>query len=84
LPTRGRRTGARGITGAKAGLWRTRYAEGRLAAIEKDRPRGENHGGKNTEDQLRLREKVIEMTTRQRPPDGATHWSTRRLDWAWH
>jgi len=67
-----------GVTERKVGCWRKRYAEGGLAAIEKDRPRGRNHGGKNTEDQLRLRGKVIEMTTRQRPPDGETHWSTRR------
>ena len=67
-----------GITQNKVGRWRNRYAEGGLRAIEKDRPRGRNHGGKNTASQARLRKKVIEMTTQQTPED-ATHWSTRSL-----
>jgi transposase len=67
-----------GITENKVGRWRNRYAEGGLKAIEKDRPRGKNHGGKKTVAQNRLRNKVIEMTTQQTPED-ATHWSTRTL-----
>jgi transposase len=67
-----------GITENKVGRWRNRYAEGGLKAIEKDRPRGKNHGGKKTASQARLRKKVIEMTT-QETPDDATHWSTRSL-----
>ena len=34
-----------GIPENKVGRWRNRYAEGGLKAIEKDRPRGGNHGG---------------------------------------
>ncbi len=67
-----------GITENKVGRWRNRYAEGGLKAIEKDRPRGKNHGGKKTLSQTRLRNTVIRMTT-QETPDNATHWSTRTL-----
>lgn len=67
-----------GITENKVGRWRNRYAEGGLKAIEKDRPRGNNHGGKKTAAQARLRNKVIKVTT-QETPDNATHWSTRTL-----
>ena len=49
-----------------------------LKAIEKDRPRGRNHGGKSTASQAKLRKKIIEMTTQQTPED-ARHWSTRSL-----
>jgi transposase len=67
-----------GITENKVGRWRNRYVEGGLKAIEKDRPRGKNHGGKKTVTQTRLRNKVINMTTQETPED-ATHWSTRTL-----
>ena len=32
----------------KVGRWRNRFAKRRLAGIEKDLPRGANHGGKNS------------------------------------
>lgn len=67
-----------GITENKVGRWRNRYAEGGLQAIEKDKPRGRNHGGKDSDAQAKLRQKVIGMTTRKTPRD-ATHWSTRSL-----
>lgn len=60
------------------GRWRNRFAERRLPGLEKDLPRGANHGGKNTLEQLKLRSKIIEMTTQEKPRD-ATHWSTRSL-----
>lgn len=60
------------------GRWRNRFAEKGLPGIEKDLPRGSNHGGKNSEDQSKLRSKIIEMTTQEKP-DNATHWSTRSL-----
>lgn len=60
------------------GRWRNRYAAEGHAGIEKDRPRGANHGGKNTIDQARIRSPIIETTTQQKPP-GATHWSVRSL-----
>jgi transposase len=62
----------------KVGRWRNRFAERRLAGIEKDLPRGANHGGKNSAAQAKLRSKIIAMTTQAKPKD-ATHWSTRGL-----
>jgi transposase len=62
----------------KVGRWRNRFAQKRLAGIEKDLPRGANHGGKNSAAQARLRSKIITMTTQDTPKD-ATHWSTRGL-----
>lgn len=67
-----------GIDVNKVGRWRNRFAEDRFAGIEKDKPRGANHGGKNSAEQAKLRTKIIEMTTSQKPKD-ATHWSTRSL-----
>lgn len=60
------------------GRWRTRYADGGLESIIKDKPRGNNHGGKSTLKQAKLRIKIIEKTTREKPKN-ATHWSTRTL-----
>ena len=62
----------------KVGRWRNRYAENGLTGIEKDLPRGANHGGKDTIKQARLRSKIIRITTQKKPKD-ATHWSTRSL-----
>lgn len=62
----------------KVGKWRNRFAEGGLESISKDKPRGANHGGKNTLKQAKLRNKIIEKTTREKPSN-ATHWSTRTL-----
>ena len=55
-------------------LWRTRFAERRLAGIEKDAPRG----GRPPEARTRIARAIIEKTTREKPAD-ATHWSTRTL-----
>jgi len=66
------------ISSLKVGRWRNRFAENGFAGIEKDRPRGGNHGGKNSQAQARLRKKIIEKTTGEKPSD-ATHWSTRTL-----
>lgn len=62
----------------KVGTWRNRFAEGGIKAISKDKHRGANHGGKDTLKQARLRKKIIEKTTREKP-ENATHWSTRSL-----
>jgi len=62
----------------KVGRWRNRFAKDRFQGIEKDLPRGANHGGKNTTEQAKLRSKIIKMTTQEKPED-ATHWSTRSL-----
>jgi transposase len=55
-------------------LWRRRFAEGRLAGIEKDAPRG----GRKPSKRNALARKIIHMTTQARPAN-ATHWSTRTL-----
>lgn len=55
----------------QVGRWRERYAEGGLAAIAKDLPRG---GRKPSADHAR----IIELTT-QTTPENATHWSTRSM-----
>jgi transposase len=60
------------------GRWRNRYAEEGYAGIEKERPRGANHGGKNSTKQSRLRSVIIKKTTKEKPKD-ATHWSVRSL-----
>ncbi|MCO1332915.1 hypothetical protein MO867_01055 [Microbulbifer sp. OS29] len=39
---------------------------------------GANHGGKNSEEQAKLRSKIIKMTTKSKPKDG-THWTTRGM-----
>ncbi len=62
----------------KVGKWRNRYAEGGIESIRKDKPRGANHGGKDSVKQARLRKKIIEKTTQEKPTD-ATHWSTRSM-----
>jgi transposase/transposase-like protein len=67
-----------GIDVNKVGRWRNRFADRRVEGIEKDLPRGANHGGKNTADQAELRSKIIHMTTQEKPKD-STHWSTRSL-----
>lgn len=55
----------------QVGRWRTRYAAGGLAAIERDLPRG---GRKLVVDHRR----IIELTTQSTSPN-ATHWSTRTM-----
>ena len=62
----------------KVGRWRNRFADHRHQGIEKDLPRGANHGGKNSAEQAKLRSKIIKMTTQEKPED-ATQWSTRSL-----
>lgn len=62
----------------KVGRWRNRFADNRHQGIEKDLPRGANHGGKNSAEQAKLRSKIIQMTTQKKPKD-ATQWSTRSL-----
>ena len=54
-------------------LWRRRFAEQRVAGIEKDAPRG---GRPKTG--KRMAQLIVEKTTRERPAN-ATHWSTRTL-----
>ncbi len=60
-----------GVGRVQVGRWRQRYAQGGLAAIAKDRPRG---GRPVRVDSAR----IVHLTT-QTNPEGATHWSTRTL-----
>lgn len=60
------------------GRWRNRFAEEGYPSIEKDRPRGANHGGRSSVEQAKLRSLIIKKTTKEKP-DGATHWSVRSL-----
>ena len=62
----------------KVGRWRNRFAQRRFQGNEKELPRGANHGGKDSGEQVKLRSKIIKVTTQEKPKDG-THWSTRGL-----
>ncbi|APZ43841.1 IS630 family transposase [Acidihalobacter ferrooxydans] len=55
----------------QVGRWRRRYAQGALAAIHRDRPRG---GRPKTVDEA----EIVRLTTQTRPAN-ATHWSTRSM-----
>jgi transposase len=55
-------------------LWRIRFADSRLAGIEKDAPRG----GRRPKAREKMACRIIEKTTQETPPN-ATHWSTRTL-----
>ncbi len=66
------------ISAHKVGRWRNRYAENGFSSIEKDLPRGGNHGGKDSKKQLLLRQQIIDKTVNEKPQN-ATHWSTRTL-----
>jgi transposase len=60
-----------GVGRVQVSRWRERYAESRLAGIERDLPRGAPPA---TVDVARL----VELTT-QSKPEAATHWSTRTM-----
>lgn len=60
-----------GIGRIQAGCWRNRFAAGGLVAIESDLPRS---GRKPRIDAA----EIVRVTT-QTTPEGATHWSTRKL-----
>lgn len=60
-----------GVGRAQAGRWRARHAEGGLAAIAKDRPRGGRPA--------RADSAYIVYLTIQTKPERATQWSTRSL-----
>ena len=60
-----------GVGRAQVGRWRKRYAQLRLAGIERDLPRG---APPRTVDAMRL----VELTTQGVPPK-ATQWSTRSM-----
>jgi len=55
-------------------LWRSRFAEQRLAGIEQDAPRG----GRLPSVRAKFEAEIIRRTT-QETPTNATHWSTRSM-----
>jgi len=63
-----------GVKAHTVGRWRNRFAELRLAGIEKDLPRG----GRPRTQREQLESEIIRKTT-QETPKNATHWSTRTL-----
>lgn len=60
-----------GVGRVQVGRWRSRYAQGGLAAIRRDRPRG---GRRKRVDEA----EIVRLTT-QTKPGNATHWSTRLM-----
>lgn len=67
-----------GMDANKVSRWRSRAAKEGVLSIEKERPRGANHGGKDSNKQALLRSQVLEATTQTTPSD-ATHWSCRSM-----
>jgi transposase len=63
-----------GVTRRKAGRWRRRFAEKRIAGILKDAPRA----GRRRRISEEMIEEIVRKTT-QETPKGRTHWSTRSL-----
>jgi transposase len=64
---------ALGTSRKTVGLWRTRFAEQRLAGIQKDAPR------RGRTQSPKIVKEILRRTTQQKPPGGATHWSTRSM-----
>ena len=60
-----------GVGRVQVARWRERYAESRLAGIERDQPRGAPPAKVDVA-------RLVELTT-QTKPKAATHWSTRTM-----
>jgi transposase len=60
-----------GVGRVQVARWRERYAESRLAGIERDLPRGAPPAKVDVA-------RLVELTT-QSKPEAATHWSTRTM-----
>ena len=63
-----------GVMERTVGRWRSRFARGGLAAIEKDLPRGGRHATERAKHEAAIIKKVQEDK-----PENATHWSTRDI-----
>ena len=63
-----------GTQAKTVGLWRTRFAQKRIAGIEKDAP---GRGRPRSIDLASIAE-IVRITTQEDPPN-ATHWSTRDM-----
>lgn len=66
------------LNAQSGGRWRNRFSEGGFDAIAKNRARGATMNGSRSADHDKLRQRIIEVTTTQKPV-GETHWSTRTL-----
>ena len=66
--------GALGVMERTVGRWRSRFAKGGLATLEKDLPRGGRHATEREKYEAAIIKKVQEEI-----PENATHWSTREL-----
>jgi transposase len=62
------------MTPKKVSRWRKRFLTLGVTGLEKDAPRP----GRKPTIRARLTQRVVTMTTRQRPGN-ATHWSTRTM-----
>ncbi len=60
-----------GVGRVQVSRWRERYAQSRLAGIERDLPRGAPPVKVDVQ-------RLVELTT-QSQPEAATHWSTRKM-----
>ena len=58
--------------------YRKRYLSCGLKGLFKDKPRGNNQGGKNSIEQAKLRDEILRKTTQEKP-ENSTHWSTRSM-----
>ena len=65
---------ALGVMERTVGRWRSRFAKGGLAAIEKDLPRG----GRRAREREKYEAAIIKKAQEEKP-ENATHWSTRAL-----
>ena len=63
-----------GVAEPTVGKWRNRFAEHRLAGIEKDLPRG----GRTPHVRAKFEAEIIRKTTQELPPN-ATQWSVRTM-----
>ena len=63
-----------GVAEPTVGKWRNRFAEHRLAGIEKDLPRG----GRKPHVRAKFEAEIIRKTTQELPPN-ATQWSVRTM-----
>ncbi len=67
-----------GTDANKVRRWRSRVAQEGMSSIEQERPRGANHGDKDSHKQAELRSQGLEATTQTIPSD-PTHWSCRSM-----
>jgi transposase len=65
--------GKLGCSQTTVGLWRRRFLEGGLEGLY-----GRHRGSRKSSESQRLEARILALTQKP-PPDGSTHWSTRKL-----